>query len=345
MPDGFRILDRGTVAELLLYEPIEPGSAKAVIDQLTAIGNKAISLRINSPGGDVFDGISIYNALKRHPARVTAHIDGLAASIASVIAMAAGEVRIARNGFVMVHDPSAFAVGTAADLDKMSDTLRGVKVAIAASYSRSGQPEATIAAWMAEETWFTAEEAVAAGLADVIDEPVKLAACFDLSHFRNLPPLAARMGRGPAARLLGRNYRMDDLQRPDDSTPATDDIQAIVNDPAGAIAERKRVQAIHAACRALNMGDLADAYIDRGIGIEAARADLMNRYAELAQAATAGRPSISFGIDHNDPTNIRNRMVSALASRLAGTAAPEEAREFRSHRLVDMLRHLAAVRG
>ncbi len=339
MPDGLRIFDRGATSELLIYEPIEPGSAKAFIDHLKGIGNKPLHLRINSPGGDVFDGLSIYNALRRHPARVTAHIDGLAASIASVICMAAGEIRIAANAFLMIHDPSALVIGSANDMSAMAQTLAMVKRSIVASYRRTGKDDHEIDALMTAETWFDAEAALAHRFVDAIDEPLQVAAHFDLSRFHQVPPaLAARVttkgNRMPTADVL-----------PPDNAPASDDIQAIVNDPAAALAERKRVKEVIRICGSLNMPELADGYIDRGLGIEAVRADVMKRYSEKAGSATAGRPSISVGIDHDAPDALLNRMVDALASRLTGQAPSEAARPWRNHRFLDMARTLLERRG
>ena len=98
--------------------------AKAFLDELKALGPVAeLTLRINSPGGSVFDGVAIYNALKRHDATVTVWIDGIAASIASMIAMAGDEVVMPENAMLVLHDPSGLVAGTASDMRAMAEAL------------------------------------------------------------------------------------------------------------------------------------------------------------------------------------------------------------------------------
>jgi ClpP class serine protease len=140
----------------------------------------------------VFDGVAIYNALKRHAAAITVWIDGIAASIASMIAMAGDEVVVPENAMLMLHDPSGLVMGTAADMRAMAEALDRMKAGMVAAYrDKSGRDDAEIEALMAAETWLSAQEAVALGLADRLEEPVRMAAHFDLSRFRNTPPQLA----------------------------------------------------------------------------------------------------------------------------------------------------------
>src|SRR5690606_2370550 len=119
----------------------------------------------------VFEGNAIYNALVRHPARAEADIDGIAASIASVIAMAGERIHIAANAFIMVHNPRGVVWGEAADMRKMAGTLDTVRGSLVGTYARrTGRDTAQIEAWMDAETWFNAEEAVEFGFADEIVE-------------------------------------------------------------------------------------------------------------------------------------------------------------------------------
>jgi ATP-dependent Clp protease protease subunit len=182
-------------AEIVIYDEIGAFGipAKAFLDELKALGPVAeLTVQINSPGGSVFDGVAIYNALKRHEARVTVWIDGIAASIASMIAMAGDEVVMPENAMLMLHDPSALVIGTAADMRGMADALDKMKAGMVAAYrDKSGRHDAEIEALMAAETWLSAQEAVAIGLADRVEEPVRMAAHFDLSRFRNTPPQLA----------------------------------------------------------------------------------------------------------------------------------------------------------
>jgi ATP-dependent Clp protease protease subunit len=158
---------------------------------LAAITAPTIHLRVNSPGGAVFDGMAIYNALNGHPAKIIAHVDGLAASIASLIVMAGDEIRIAENARLMIHEPWSIVIGGAQDLRDEAEFLDSMNATIAATYvARTGAAEAQVLEWMAAETWFTAAEAKEAGFVDEV-EPLKTGAkalkVFDLSVFPNAP--------------------------------------------------------------------------------------------------------------------------------------------------------------
>jgi ATP-dependent Clp protease, protease subunit len=185
----FRAQAKG--AEIVIYDEIGAFGipAKTFLDELKAIGPVTdLTVRINSPGGSVFDGIAIYNALKRHDAGITIWIDGIAASIASMIAMAGDEVIMPQNAMLMLHDPSALVIGTAADMRGVAEALDRMKAGMVAAYrDKSGRDDAEIEALMAAETWLSAQEAVDLGLADQVEQPVRMAAHFDLSRFRNTP--------------------------------------------------------------------------------------------------------------------------------------------------------------
>lgn len=156
--------------EILIYEEIgEWGiTAKHIADKLKEIGAvKDITVRVNSPGGNVFDGCTIYNLLQQSDAKVTVVIDGLCASIASVIAMAGDEVIMAENALMMIHDPWSFAVGTADDFRREADLLDKVKTSLLATYEkRTGMNRDEVAALMTDETWLDSDEAITFGFAD-----------------------------------------------------------------------------------------------------------------------------------------------------------------------------------
>lgn len=198
-------------AELLIYDEIDSWygiSAEQFARDLAAIDNDAITVRINSPGGSVFDGIAILNALRDHPATVTVVVDSLAASIASVIAMAGDEIVMNRNSQMMVHNAWAVCVGDARDMEKSAARLAQHNSNIAQIYAdRAG---GTVEDWldvMAEETWLLADEAVEAGLADrVVELPepdsksaAARASVFDLSAFRYAGRQSAPEPRIPLA--------------------------------------------------------------------------------------------------------------------------------------------------
>lgn len=180
-------------AEVSIYDEIGffGISAKSFLDELKAVGNRRITLRINSPGGSVFDGTAIYNRLKDHAPGVDVMIDGLAASIASVIAMAGSKITMAENALLMIHNASGVVMGNAEDMRQLADTLDKIDGTIAATYARrTGKPAGEMAALMDAETWFTAAEAKEAGFIDEIDEPLQIAAKFSgtvQNNFKNAP--------------------------------------------------------------------------------------------------------------------------------------------------------------
>lgn len=189
--------DGGKRAEIIIYEDVGEGmfggfSAKRFAAELRAVGGvKEIDLRINSYGGDVFDGVTIYNSLLAHPARITTHIDGVAASIASVIAMAGDEIRIAENAWMMIHNAWGAAVGYAEDMRQKAELLDSVTTKLAEIYmARTGQSERSVRSMMDAETWIDAQTALAKGFATHITDNQRIAALAappGMYAFRNLP--------------------------------------------------------------------------------------------------------------------------------------------------------------
>lgn len=179
MPRDFSMKADAGTAEILVYEEIGEGwfgglGAKAFAEELTALGPlSTINLRINSPGGDVFEGVAIYNTLANHPAKVNVFIDGLAASIASVVAMAGDTIAIAENAMMMIHNPWALAMGESKDMVKMAELLDKIKETMVGTYAqRTGQDAKAVSDIMDAETWLTGQEAVDQGFADSVI-PVK----------------------------------------------------------------------------------------------------------------------------------------------------------------------------
>ena len=142
-------------------------TARRVAAALRAITADEITVDLNSPGGDFFEGVAIYNMLRVDPRRVTVRILGLAASAASVIAMAGDEVRIGRAGFLMVHNAWVVAIGNRHDMAAAAETMLPFDAAMAEIYAaKAGVDLAQAGAWMDAETWFSGAQAVEAGLAD-----------------------------------------------------------------------------------------------------------------------------------------------------------------------------------
>ncbi|MBO9598640.1 MAG: Clp protease ClpP [Cohnella sp.] len=199
-------------AELLIYGEIssfafwgDEVTPKEVNDILNAIGNvDELSVRINSPGGEVFAGMAIYSMLKRHPANVTAYIDGLAASIASVIPLAANKIVMMRGGMYMIHRPwGGVRQATSDKLRAQADLLDKIEGEMTALYSgKSGMTAEQIGPLLAAETWYTADEAKTAGFIDEIEGDSVIAASLrddstaiingvemNWRQFANAPPL------------------------------------------------------------------------------------------------------------------------------------------------------------
>lgn len=165
-------------------------SAKQFIGDLKSVpSNHKILLRIHSPGGEVFDGNAIANALKRHVGGYEVQIEGLAASMATVISLGGSPVKMSANGFYMIHNPWGMAMGDADNMRDQAELLDKIQTGIVNAYAaRSGKSIQQIEDWMDAETWFTAEEALAAGFIDEITDAVKIAACTNgLGKFKNAP--------------------------------------------------------------------------------------------------------------------------------------------------------------
>ncbi|MBN7400001.1 ATP-dependent Clp protease proteolytic subunit [Mycobacteroides abscessus subsp. abscessus] len=162
-------------ATLHIYDEIDSWfgvNAEALVVEISALDPETeLTVRVNSPGGNAFDGINIANAIMRHPGKTTTYIDGLAASAASVIAVASDEVVVSKYGQAMVHDARSGQYGTAKDLRSVADHLEKLSASYAKLYAdRAGGTVEDWAQAMADETWYTAEEMVAAGLASRVDD-------------------------------------------------------------------------------------------------------------------------------------------------------------------------------
>lgn len=177
--------------ELSIYDDIGPDwagmiGAKTIKQALKGVSADApLFVRINSIGGDCFEGAAIYNQLVRHKGKVTVDIDGAAISAASIIAMAGDEVRIAKNAVLMIHNAWTFAIGNAAELREQADVLDKISTSLASAYSRTGKDEDEIAEMMAATTWMNADEAVEHGFADAVT-PVKGKAAIELPEDEDL---------------------------------------------------------------------------------------------------------------------------------------------------------------
>lgn len=222
----------GDTGELAIYGDIvgsasfeDDISPQKFSEELRGLGNiKNLNVYINSSGGDVFAGQTIYSMLKRHQARKTVFIDGVAASIASVIAMVGDTIIAPVNSMLMIHTPWTFVAGNANELRKVADDLDKVGETVINVYEeRTGLPRKKIIDLMREETWLTAEEAVTLGFADRLDPAKQIAASIsgryatfgalqiDTGKFKNVEELRRKLQATPAFATLRELY-LKDLQ-------------------------------------------------------------------------------------------------------------------------------------
>lgn len=179
-----------TEAHIYLYDFIGWGGieAQTFVKDLSGVTAPIIHLHINSPGGDVFEARAIATAIKGHRSKIIAHIDGLAASAATMVAMAAAEIEMSDGGFFMIHQAWTVVIGNADDMRKCIEVLEKVDGSLAADYCRkTGKDAATVKMWMASETWFTASEALDQGFVDRVTEGKTAENCFDLQAYANVP--------------------------------------------------------------------------------------------------------------------------------------------------------------
>lgn len=195
---GFHIVDAkdSKSADIYFYDVIgwDGNTANEVVRRLANLEAETLNVRINSPGGLVFEGFAIYNALVAHKASIKVFIDGLAASIASVIAMAGDEITMAENAMMMVHQPSAFVGGNSKKLRQQAEVLDQLENNIVDIYvKRTGIEKAEMSKMIADgkETWMNATEAKEKNFATAVGAKLKIAACgtFDLSplNFTDAP--------------------------------------------------------------------------------------------------------------------------------------------------------------
>ena len=172
MPSAATASDNSTITMLDIIGDDGMGggvSAKRIAAALRTISNRDVTVQINSPGGDMFEGIAIYNLLRAHPARITVDVLGIAASAASVIAMAGDNIRMAPSSFLMLHNAWGVVIGNRHDMAEAATLFERFDGALADIYSaRSGMARSEVARLLDAETFLTAQEAVAAGMTDTI---------------------------------------------------------------------------------------------------------------------------------------------------------------------------------
>lgn len=329
-------------AEIMIYDPIGGDwwgngvTAQQFVYDLEELGDvKNIKVRINSPGGEVFDGFAIYNALKNHDARVEVQIDGLAASIASVIAMAGDEVTMGVGALIMIHDPWSIALGNADDMRDQADMLDQVKVGIIDAYAaRTAIDRETLNQMCTNETWLTVDEAIEQGFADKrtrVEEPDSASDLFNADwglvmarfktpdkftppeHTRGSPLSADAVAPTPLEKPMDKVNKTASAQTAEEVTKAHAD--GVAEGVAKALAEDKRRRADicaafgpHAEAHNTLMAECQN---DQECTVETAQKKLL---AALAEDVKPLKGDVTVGADERDRfiTGAANAMNARL---------------------------------
>ena len=177
------------VVDVYIFDEIGMGgvNAQGFIEEIKSFKDSPMNLHINCVGGDVFDGMAIYNIIKKRTAKTTVYIEGIAASMGSVIALAADSVVMAENSLFMIHNAWGGAMGEAKEMKKTANLLDKISGEIADIYVKKTKlPYDKVKEMMDEETWLNAEEALELGFIDSISDAIKVAAKYDVSKFKNI---------------------------------------------------------------------------------------------------------------------------------------------------------------
>jgi ATP-dependent Clp endopeptidase proteolytic subunit ClpP len=179
----------GETADVYIFDEVGMYgvTAQDFIGEIKDLKDTPINLRINSLGGDVFNGMAIYNVIKKRESRTTVYIEGIAASVATIIALGADEVVMSENSLFMIHNAWGGTMGDSKDMRKSADTLDKISNELTEIYmKKTGLSYDRITEMMDEETWLSAEEAYEFGFVDTISDSIKVAAKYDVSKFKNI---------------------------------------------------------------------------------------------------------------------------------------------------------------
>ena len=300
--------------------------AKTVTDQVRAARGD-LTVFINSPGGFVFEGLPIYEALRGYAGgRVTVQIDGFALSMASLIAMAGSRIVMASTALIMIHRPWDSAYGNAGDMRAEADRLEKIEQQLVKVYAdRSGMAEADVAELMAAETWFTAQEALAAGFITEISEPVRAVALADLSAFGFRHPPIITKGNPMSAPSL---------------SPAP---------PAGAAMSVEQVKEVRALVEAHRLPQsVADGIFRDNMSMSAARAHILGALASASDDAGIGHhpfPGRPGADSFDNPAFFGQSVTDLIFCRMSGKPPEGAARELANMSMVDLAREMLARNG
>lgn len=346
--------------ELLLYGEIgdwwDDLDAKSVVDQLEQLNKDQITIRIHSAGGYVLEGLAIYNRLKESKARKVVHIDGLAASMASVIAMAGDKIIMPENAWMMIHKPHNIVMGNADELRKHADTLDGFEGSLISIYAaKTGKDSHAIAEMLREETWLSAKDALDLGFIDEISTPVKAAASIDLTKFSKVPSDVARAMSAVSIAVSSAStpvkedkdmpmHDVKDAVTSNDAAPVTGGPDLEAKAQAAIAAERQRVAEI------TNLSDKYDLpkavmaeLISTGASIQQAKDKVLEVLEQRDAQAKVGRGAIV----ESNLTGARDAIVNAIEHRVdpGSVKLRDDARAFRVMDMIELARASLQMAG
>jgi len=349
-------------AEIFIYGDIgeswwaETVSAAQFVKDLAALTAQAITIRINSYGGSVPDGVAIYNAIKRHAATVTTVVDGVAMSIASLIAMAGDKVEMAENAIFMVHAPWTYAEGNSAKLRDTADMLDQYSAALSTSYAaKTGQPVADMLALLTDGTdhYYTAQEALAMGFVDAVTTALPVAASAALrvqaSARFSRPSVAAATPTLKAPTMTQQVTPTAAGTPPDAAAPA--DVSAAVQ--AALAADNTRREAIHASFAKFAERDgvaalRAACQADAACTVDAAGLKLL---AHLGAGATPVAGHITVNTVKDEGDKHRDAMIQAVLAKAnitvdkSGPVRADGSNPYRGRKLLNLAEMCLARAG
>ena len=362
----FEIKASDSAAEVFIYGDIGESwwgdsiTAKQFVDAMPDVAGKPLTVRINSYGGSVSDGIAIYNAIRRHDQSVTCAIDGVAVSISSLIALAGSKVQMAENALYMVHAPWASAVGNSSDMRDTADTLDKFAEAMSTAYiAKTSKSKDEILSLLMDgaDHWFTAEEALTFGFIDEITAPIHAEASFDLGRFhRPKGHTSNHHGDIPMPKVAPKAGDPNDPANPEN--PATPEIPAAPAESESQEAIQARFIAQEKNRRELIRARLSrqaashpgvqkvldEALDDPSITIEQATARAMDALGDGIEPIAGSSHTQRFEMGKTSLENMNAGISAALLAR-AGLEKPDGQNEYRGHTLLEMARASLEERG
>ena len=315
-------------------------TAKGVADALKGVGKGPLTISLHSYGGDALAGVAIHNMLARHPGAKTVIVEGCAASAASLIAMAGDRIVMPSNALMMIHEAWGVAVGDSDSMRKQAEVLDSVSGAYRGTYAaRSGKTEDEVAALMAAETWFTADDAVAQGFATETAEPVAVRAmALKEGRFSRAPAALAAFAHNPPAEPVHQEKVMQTV-----TDPKAADNPAVSQPAAASLAELRTI-----ATRAGLDAEWVLAQSAAGVTLDAARDLAIDAVAAKANAKPVNA-TVTVGVSHDDPAKVADALGTAIAARImpavAQRAGSDHWKKFASLRPSEMLMAMAEARG